>query len=127
MTVPENVAAAIRKTNDLFESELIAKQNIQAIDQIYTMNGRVLPPGAEMIGGREQIKEFWKQAISGLGMQSVKLTTVDAEQLGDGVMEIGRADLSVTGGQTLAIKYVVLWKQEAGSWKIHVDIWNPNQ
>ena len=127
MNVPENVAAGIRKTNDLFESELVAKQNVQAIDQIYTSNARILPPGAEMIGGRDQVKAFWKEAISGLGMQSVKLTTVDMEQLGDGVLEIGRADLSVTGGQTLAIKYVVLWKQEGGSWKIHVDIWNPNQ
>ena len=127
MNVPENVAAGIRKTNDLFESELVAKQNAESIDQIYTMNARVLPPGAEMIGGREQVKAFWKQAIPGLGLRSVKLITVEMEQLGDGVLEIGRADLSLMGGQALTIKYVVLWKQEAGSWKIQVDIWNPNQ
>ena len=127
MNVPENVAAAIRQANEMFASELIGKQNIQAIDQLYTSNARVLPPGAEMIAGREQIKAFWQQAIQGLGMQSVKLTTVDLELLGDGVVEIGRGDLALTGGQTLALKYVVLWKQEAGRWKLHVDIWNPNQ
>jgi len=127
MNVPENVATAIHQANELFASELIAKRNIQAIDQIYTSNARVLPPGAEMIAGREQIKAFWKQAIEAFGMQSVKLTTVDLEPLGDGVVEIGRGDLGLAGGQTLALKYVVQWKQEAGRWKIHTDIWNPNQ
>ncbi|MGH9786529.1 MAG: DUF4440 domain-containing protein, partial [Terriglobia bacterium] len=62
-----------------------------------------------------------------LGLKSVKLTTVDAESLGDSVVEIGRADLGLSGGQTLTVKYVVVWKQEAGQWKWHVDIWNPNQ
>ena len=127
MSVPENVAAGIRQSNELFESELVGKRNIQAIDQIYTKNARVLPPGAEMVTGRESAKGFWQAAIQGLGMKSVKLTTIDLEQVGDGVLEIGRADLSLEGGQTVVIKYVVQWKQEDGRWKIHTDIWNPNQ
>ena len=27
---------------------------------------------------------------------------------------------------TLEVKYVVYWKQDAGRWKWHVDIWNQN-
>jgi len=117
----------MRQTNELFNSEVIAKQNIQALDQVYTANARMLPPGAEMIAGREPIKAFWQQAIAGLGLKSVKLTTVEAEALGDGVVEIGRAELSLAGGNTLTVKYVVQWKQEAGKWKWHTDIGNPNQ
>jgi len=37
---------------------------MDALDRIYTVNARVLPPGALMIEGREQIKAFWKQAIA---------------------------------------------------------------
>ena len=127
MNVPETVLAAMRQTNELFNSEVIAKQNIGGLDRVYTDNARILPPGAEMITGRGQIKAFWQQAIASLGLKSVKLATVDAESLGDSVVEIGRADLGLSGGQTLTVKYAVLWKQEAGQWKWHVDIWNPNQ
>ena len=127
MNVSETVLAAMHQTNELFQTEVVAEQNINALDRIYTANARILPPGAEMISGREQIKAFWQQAIAGLGVNSVKLTTVDADALGDGVVEIGRADLALTGGHALTVKYVVQWKREGGQWKWHVDIWNPNQ
>jgi ketosteroid isomerase-like protein len=57
----------------------------------------------------------------------VKLTIVDSEQAGDGVIEIGSADLSIAGGKTVTVKYVVYRKSEDGSWKWNVDIWNPNE
>ncbi len=80
-----------------------------------------------MVEGREQIKAFWRGAIAGLGLKSAKLTTVDAEAVGDRVFEIGRAELLVGGHDTVTVKYVVQWKQEDGHWKWHVDIWNMSQ
>ena len=126
-TVPDSVIAAMRRTNELFDTEAISKQNTDALDRVYTANARVLPPGSPMIEGREKIKDFWRQAIAGLGLTSVKLAIVQAESSGDGVIEIGHADLSVAGGQVVTVKYVVCWKQEGGEWKWDVDIWNPNQ
>lgn len=79
------------------------------------------------IQGRAQIKDFWKQAIVSLGVKDAKLSSVHAEAAGDTVVEVGRADLTLEGGQTLAVKYVVHWKQEDGIWKWHTDIWNLNQ
>jgi len=43
----------IQKTNRIFEQEVAAKRNIDALDQVYTQNARILPPGAEMVSGRE--------------------------------------------------------------------------
>jgi len=37
--------------------------------------------------------------------------------------EVGRAVLTL-GGQQAAAKYVVVWRQEDGRWRWHVDIWN---
>ena len=125
--VSESILAAMRQTNALFDSEVIAGRNIDALDRIYTRNAHVLPPGAPMIEGREQIKNFWRQAIEAMGLTNVKLTIVHAESAGDGVVEIGRADLALASGQTVTVKYVVHWKQEDGIWKWNVDIWNPNQ
>jgi ketosteroid isomerase-like protein len=126
MNVSENVLAAMRRTNELMDSEVLKKQNIDAFDLIYTASARILPPGGPMIQGRENIKSFWKQAIAAMGATSVKLSTVDAEAAGDGVVEIGSAELTVAGGQMAALKYVVYWKQEDGVWKWNVDIWNAN-
>jgi ketosteroid isomerase-like protein len=126
-TVPDVVIAAMRRTNQVFDAEVIAKQNLNALDRVYTTHAHLLPPGAPMIEGRERIKGFWREAIAGLGLTSVKLTIVNAEPAGDGVIEIGRADLSVANNQVVTIKYVVCWKQEDGGWKWNVDIWNPSQ
>jgi ketosteroid isomerase-like protein len=126
-SVAETVLAAMRRTNELFDTEVVTKRNFGALDGIYTAQARVLPPGVPMVEGREQIKAFWNQAIHGMGITSAKLTTVQAEPAGDAVIEIGRADLSIAGGQVVTVKYVVHWKQEDGAWKWNVDIWNPNQ
>src|SRR5579864_547634 len=100
-SVPETVLAAMRRTNETFVSEVVAKRNIDALDRIYTSHARILPPGAPMIEGREQIKAFWKQAIAGMGVTNAKLAIVHAEPAGEGVIEIGRADLSVASDQVV--------------------------
>ena len=124
MKVSEPVLAEMRQTNQLFEAEVIGKRNTNGLDRVYTASARILPPGAPMITGRSQIKTFWQQAIIALGLKSARLATVEAEIVGDSVIEIGRADLTVGGGQILPVKYVVHWKQEEGVWKWNVDIWN---
>jgi ketosteroid isomerase-like protein len=127
MSATQTVLAAMQRTNELFTSEVVAKKNVSALNEIYTANARILPPGADAVEGREPIKMFWQQAIAALGVKNVKLTTVDAQPLGDGIFEIGKADLTLNDGQNVPCKYVVLWKQENGTWKWHVDIWNQNQ
>ena len=36
-------------TNDLFNTQVVAKRNFEALDNVYTANARILPPGAQMI------------------------------------------------------------------------------
>jgi ketosteroid isomerase-like protein len=122
--VSEPILAAMRHTNAFFATEVVQNGNAAAMDQVYTANARILPPGAPMIEGREQIKAFWTQAIAAMGIKAVKLSTIAAEAAGDGVVEIGAAELTVGDGSGVAVKYVVHWKQEDGTWKWNVDIWN---
>jgi ketosteroid isomerase-like protein len=126
MAISQTVLSAVQETNDIFCAEVIAKRDTKRLDRVYTADARVLPPGAPMMEGRKQVIAFWQQAISALDIKSVKLTTVDAEQVGDRVLEIGRGEMRVGSGQVVTAKYVVEWKQEDGDWKIHVDIWNMN-
>jgi ketosteroid isomerase-like protein len=121
----KEILEAMKATNALFTEEVIAKGNVGALERIYTADARVLAPGAEMVSGRSAIQQFWVGAIKGSGLRQAVLVTIDAMPTGDGVVEIGRADLKTASGG-LSVKYVVFWRQEGGRWKWHVDIWNAN-
>ena len=54
----QQLRPAMRSTNERFNSEVFGNRNFDALDDIYTANARILPPGAEMISGRAAIKEF---------------------------------------------------------------------
>jgi ketosteroid isomerase-like protein len=127
MGVPESVRTAMEQTNARFRSSVVKNREIEALNDIYTIDARILPPGAPLIEGRGPIQDFWQQAIAGLGMTDAKLSTIDAHAAGDSVIEIGEAELTLGEGQIVKAKYVVHWKQESGKWKWHTDIWNMNQ
>ena len=126
----DEVKLAMAATNNLFNTEVFGKRNFAALDQIYTSDARILPPGAPMISGREAIKKFWSDLIQSVNAKSAVLATVDLMLAGDGLVEIGRATLTIEPeGQSatqMEVKYVVYWRQEGGRWKWHVDIWNQN-
>jgi ketosteroid isomerase-like protein len=126
----DQIKRSMQGTNDLFNAEVFGKRNFAALDDIYTRNARILPPGAPMISGREAIKKFWSDMVQSANATSAVLASVDVMPVGDDAVEIGKATLTVEPpGQSAAqmeVKYVVYWQQEDGRWKWHVDIWNPN-
>ena len=123
----EQIKLAMAGVNEIFNTEVVGKQNFSALDRVYTSDARILPPGGAMVAGREGIKEFWTNLVQGANAKAAVLTSVDVMPAGDGVVEIGRAKLTVApAGETVVmeVKYVVYWRQEDGQWKWHVDIWN---
>lgn len=127
----DTIKAAMASTNAIFDKEVIGKRNFAALDDIYTADARILPPGAPMISGREEIKKFWAGLVESVNASSGVLESVDVMPAGDGLVEIGAATLTMQpAGQEaaseLVVKYVVFWKEDAGKWKWHVDIWNTN-
>jgi ketosteroid isomerase-like protein len=132
MSIPglDQIKLAMAGTNDIFNAEVFQKRNFDALDEVYTEDARILPPGAPMIAGRAAIKQFWTNMIQGANAKSAVLTSIDVMVAGEDVVEIGKAVLAVEPeGQPageVEVKYVVYWRQEGGRWKWHVDIWNPN-
>ncbi len=127
MGVPDEILAAMRETNEVFCSKVVRLRDIESLGRVYTPDAHILPPGADLIQGVPAIKAFWNQAITGLDVKDASLTTISAESAGSDVVEIGSAELTLAGGQVVAVKYVVHWKLDDGSWKWHTDIWNMNQ
>jgi ketosteroid isomerase-like protein len=126
----DQVKVAMAEVNRLFNEDVVGKRNLALLDKVYTADARILPPGGPMVAGREAIKQFWAGMIQAVNARSAELSSVDVMAAGDGVVEIGKAVLTVeTGPGTTAQmegKYVVYWRQEGGQWKWHVDIWNMN-
>ena len=118
------------ETNRLFETEVIRNRNFDALDQIYTTDALILPPGEQMISGVSGIKRFWSDLVASANATTGVLTPVDIIPAGDGLVEIGKATLtmapSAEAPQKLEVKYVVFWRNEDGRWRWHIDIWNQN-
>ena len=90
----------------------------------YTDGARILPPNSEPVSGLDAIQTFW-QGVMDAGVQSVALETLEVESHGDTAHEVGTYLLGGDEDQVIDKgKYVVIWKHEAGQWKIYRGIWN---
>ncbi len=126
----DQIKLSMAGTNALFNTEVFGRRNLAALDDIYTADARILPPGSPMISGREAIKKFWSDLMQATNAKSALLSSVDVLPAGDDLLEVGRATLAIMpDGQSesrMDVKYVVFWRRENGLWKWHVDIWNQN-
>jgi uncharacterized protein (TIGR02246 family) len=123
----EEIRAAIENTNLKF-AEIFKRGDAAGIAALYTADARLMPPGSPTLSGTEAITAFWQAAMK-QGIKAATLETIDVETSG-GVLatEIGQFTLSMEsprGGQVEQTgKYIVLWKNDGGTWKLHADIWN---
>ena len=117
------VGEAITTANENFMAAF--KQGDAAgLAALYTENGQILPSQSDFVTGRSAIQEFWQGAMD-MGTKSVKLETVDVEGCGKTAYEVGKCTLFADGEQMIDKgKYIVIWKQEDGKWKLHRDIFN---
>jgi uncharacterized protein (TIGR02246 family) len=91
---------------------------------LYTDHGQVLPPNSDFVTGKPAIQTFW-QAVMDMGIKEAELETVEVEGHGDTATEVSKFTLKGEGGQVLDQgKYIIIWKQEDGQWKLHRDIFN---
>jgi len=101
-----------------------SRRDPTAVSQYFTLDGQLLPPQSGPVDGRPAIAAFW-QAVIDMGITAVTLETVEVFDHGDSAYEVGRYSLAAAGGEPVDHgKYVVIWRLEAGDWKIHRDIWS---
>ncbi len=128
-TTLEETRNAIEANNEKF-MRAFEQSDADAIAALYTNDAKLLPPNQPMLSGTDAIKQFW-QGMLRLNIKQPKLETVEiAEQRDDLACELGRYSfiIPLPDGSTVTDvgKYLVVWKREAGAWKLHLDIWNTN-
>lgn len=125
----ENVRESIASVNQNFMNAF-SRADAAGLAALYTEDAKLLPPGSSMMSGKEAIQSFW-QGVMDMGIKEAKLDTVDVESQGNLAYEISRFALSgeQQGGESIMLtgKYVVVWKNQDGTWNLHVDIWNTDE
>ena len=94
---------------------------------LYAVDAKILPPGSDVIAGRDAIEAFWTAGLTS-GPATLFLEELEMDYNGDLAYKVGRYRLTSGGNVLEAGKYTEVWKKQAdGSWKIAVDIWNIDQ
>ena len=112
----------IAAVNRQFE-EAARKGDVARLASLYTAGAIALPPDSEMVKGRDNIKRMWATVAQQLGLEDVRLNTLDLEVAGETAYEVGEAALTLANGNA-AVKFVVVRKRVDGQWRLHRDIWN---
>lgn len=126
MTTTTATTKAISAVYDKFASA-VERGDAGAISALYTEDAQILPPGGNIVSGRDALPAFWAATL-GMGIKRCSFQTLEVEEHGDIAIEIGRATLYAEGDvQIDTPKYLVVWKRHAGEWLMHRDIFNSDQ
>lgn len=121
-----NIRAQITAGNKQF-MEAFVRGDAAQMANLYTLKAQLLPPTSDFVRGRDAIRAFWQGALD-MGLRQAQLKTVEVESHEKTAIEVGMYTLLTAAGQVAdAGKYVVIWKNERGAWKLHRDIWNTSQ
>lgn len=122
---PAAVRSGVDATNRAAEQAVADGDVAGFVQRVYTDDAVILPPGAPMMTGHDEIEQFWSSAAQQLGLTGIRLQTDELVPMGsDMAYEIGTGTLD-TGQGEMQAKYVVIWRRGAdGDWRWHVDIWN---
>lgn len=123
MTQSNDIQNTIAAANDKFMANFKSR-DAAGMAALYTEDGQVLPPNSDFVTGHEAIQAFW-QALMDMGIREAKLEIVEVESHGDTAIEVSKFTLLGESEQVLNQgKYMVVWKQDQGQWKMHRDIFN---
>ncbi|CAF1232149.1 unnamed protein product [Rotaria sordida] len=118
MSTPfDTIDAANRHFEQLFNAG-----KIDELVELYTSQGKLLPPDKNTYQGREEIKKFW-QGARDAGVNNLHLTTGT-------VLEAGQNRLIETSSYKHSLdrgNYQVIWKRVTegkNDWQLDIDIFN---
>ncbi|WP_083157930.1 YybH family protein [Allomuricauda sp. CP2A] len=108
-------------------SKAYMANDFETIANSYTADAKIFPNNADIIAGREAIKQRWMLG-AGTKILHHEIIPLEITFLGDYAHDYGyfegkseNKDGSIANWRG---KYVVVWKKEDDNWKMYLDIWN---
>jgi uncharacterized protein (TIGR02246 family) len=119
----EGTRSAIEAANVRFVAA-VAKGDSAGLTALYAADGQLLPAASDIVRGSAAIQKFWQGAFDS-GIAAITLTTVEVFAQGATATEVGQYELRDRGGKVLDHgKYIVVWRQESGQWKLLRDMFS---
>lgn len=117
--------ASILQSNKHLMKAFEAGDSVEVGDS-YTKDGELMVPNHATIYGRENIIHYFSKTMAG-AIANINLKTVKIWGDSSILVEEGSYLFSDKKKNPLDNgKYIVLWKQETGNWKMYRDIWTSN-
>ncbi len=114
---------AIAASNKTF-GECFATGDSTKFIACYTSDACLNAPNMPRLCGPQAITAFFNGGYK-QGIRNITLTTEEVMGGKDAVVEIGKYDLLADKGVSIDKgKFIVIWKEENGKWKMHRDIFN---
>lgn len=119
------VRPAIEAANVKF-SAAAGKGDSAGLAALYATDGQVLPPGSDVVQGTDAIQKFWQGAMDS-GIAGIGLKTLEVFAQGSTATEVGQYELRDKAGHVVDHgKYIVVWRHQAGQWKLLRDMFSTN-
>ncbi len=96
-----------------------------ALAELHTENAQILPPGAPLVEGRAAIRTYFRNLFEH-NPAPMLFDVRDIIVFGDIVYRQGNYSTALDDGSTEYGKFIQLWKNADGSWKIHRQMWSSN-
>lgn len=109
---------------DAHWNQLIAARDADGVAALYASDGVFMPPNSPARQGAA-LRETWLGLLGAPGLQLV-ITPVQVEVAGshDLAYDRGTYTLSAQSVAEQRGKYLVVWKKQAGQWKVVADVFN---
>ena len=117
-----SVRGEIEAANNDFKTFFEAVDSV-GLSNLYTKDTKLMMNGAPAILGKENVQSTFS-GIMNSGITSVNLNTVEVWGTSDLITEEGEYTLYAGEDKADHGKYIVLWKNVEGKWKLHRDIFN---
>ena len=115
--------ASIAQSNRAFMKSFKAGDSA-GVANCYSSDAKTMAAHMPAIKGRENITHFISESMM-KGLRNFNLSTIKIWGDSSIVAEEGTYNVADSADKQMDKgKYIVLWKQEAGNWKMFRDIWN---
>jgi len=119
----DSAKAAIAASNKVFGA-CFATGDSTTFANCYTSDACINVTGMPQMCGTKAITAFFNGGHK-MGITNLALTTEEVMGGKEAVVETGKYEMFV--GDKVSVekgKFIVVWKEENGKWKMHRDIWN---
>lgn len=119
----DSAKAAIEASNKVFGECWATGDSVRFVN-CYTTDACINPPNMPRMCGSAAISAFFNGGYK-MGVRNIRITTQEVMGGQEGVAEMGTYEM--LGDKNMSLekgKFIVMWKQENGKWKMHRDVWN---